>query len=402
LLMCGDYNVSEPMRDLLNELGGDFHQEQSMVIDHSVYDRVLDDGSHTVLAVPSQAFADAIINYHAIFSLNINSNTNRVASASSSLSSSSSSHTTMTTRIATPLLNGSPILYHGVGHTISQSPRHWMKLLSGLPSSTYSYYSHSLSSLSSSSSSSSKSSSASSSTDVQEYPESTGGDTCLVTAIQSRNNGRIIISGSMSLFSNAFINAHVHAYDTVTQHLTHYNYSSNFIFIDAVSSWLTHQKAVIKAENLTHHLHITQVNDNNAIVINPASYRIGDDISFRVVLSEFSGSCNCWLPFIEDNVQVELVMIDPYIRATLKNTGSGVYTARLRVPDVAGVYKFRVSYNDYAYSSLLIEHQVAVHPYQHDQFERFILAALPYYVTVATTMAAFATISIIFLYQPQG
>lgn len=37
-------------------------------------------------------------------------------------------------------------------------------------------------------------------------------------------------------------------------------------------------------------------------------------------------------------------------------------------------------------------------PYRHDEYERFILAAYPYYASAASTMAAFLVLGLAFLY----
>lgn len=37
---------------------------------------------------------------------------------------------------------------------------------------------------------------------IEEYPQSAGKDTLLVTALQARNNARVVFSGSLDLFSD--------------------------------------------------------------------------------------------------------------------------------------------------------------------------------------------------------
>ena len=43
--------------------------------------------------------------------------------------------------------------------------------------------------------------------------------------------------------------------------------------------------------------------------------------------------------------------------------------------------------------------QVSVRPYRHNEFERFLVAAYPYYMSVFSTMAAFFVFGIVFLYH---
>ena len=43
--------------------------------------------------------------------------------------------------------------------------------------------------------------------------------------------------------------------------------------------------------------------------------------------------------------------------------------------------------------------QVSVRPFRHNEFERFLTAAYPYYASVLSTMAAFFIFSLVFLYH---
>jgi len=85
----------------------------------------------------------------------------------------------------------SPILFSGVGHAYSganadSSPLLY-KVLTGSPS-TYSHVPNQR---------------------VKTYPQSAGRDTLLVTAMQTRNNGRVVFSGSLDLFSNNYFSSNV-------------------------------------------------------------------------------------------------------------------------------------------------------------------------------------------------
>ena len=43
--------------------------------------------------------------------------------------------------------------------------------------------------------------------------------------------------------------------------------------------------------------------------------------------------------------------------------------------------------------------QVSVRPFRHNEFERFLVAAYPYYASVFSTMAAFFLFGFVFLYH---
>jgi hypothetical protein len=165
-------------------------------------------------------------------------------------------------------------------------------------------------------------------------------------------------------------------------------------------------------------------------------------------------------------VQVEFVMLDPYVRATLAHDGAGRFSARVKVPDTYGVFKWVLDYRRLGYSYIemtggwvavgvdqwrggsrwvwggvggdvnlsvllwrwgplgapaapatrpacstclpacppaclpacLPAETVPVRPFKHDEYERFILQAYPYYASVASMMAGFLVLGALFLY----
>lgn len=110
-----------------------------------------------------------------------------------------------------------------------------------------------------------------------------------------------------------------------------------------------------------------------------------------------------WKPFTADDIQLEFVRIDPFIRTTLKRKPNGAYEARFRIPDVYGVYQFKVDYDRVGYTRLYSTTQVSVRPLQHTQYERFIPNAYPYYVSAFSMMAGLFLFSFVFLhYKEEG
>ena len=49
-----------------------------------------------------------------------------------------------------------------------------------------------------------------------------------------------------------------------------------------------------------------------------------------------------WVPYKDDDVKLEFVMLDPYVRAPLVHDNKGVYYTAFKVPDVWGVFQFKV------------------------------------------------------------
>lgn len=105
-----------------------------------------------------------------------------------------------------------------------------------------------------------------------------------------------------------------------------------------------------------------------------------------------------WKPFTADDIQLEFVRIDPFVRTTLKRKPNGVYEARFKIPDVYGVYQFKVDYDRIGYTRLYSTTQVSVRPLQHIQYERFIPSAYPYYVSAFSMMAGLFIFSFVFLH----
>jgi hypothetical protein len=77
-----------------------------------------------------------------------------------------------------------------------------------------------------------------------------------------------------------------------------------------------------------------------------------------------------WVPYDADDVQLEFVRIDPFVRTTLKRKQGGKYEARFKIPDVYGVYQFKVDYNRVGYTHLFSTTQVR----DSDQFMANILS----------------------------
>ena len=111
-----------------------------------------------------------------------------------------------------------------------------------------------------------------------------------------------------------------------------------------------------------------------------ATYRVRDDVAFSLTLEEWDGPSRAWVPYVASDVQAELVMLNPYVRKRLVAAdASGRYSAKLRVPDVIGIYSFRVAYYRTGLTPVEVTEVVSVRPFLHNEFERFIPQAYPYY-----------------------
>ena len=129
-------------------------------------------------------------------------------------------------------------------------------------------------------------------------------------------------------------------------------------------------------------------------------YRIKDDIIYSLIIEEYDGEKGGWGPYHADDVQLEFVMLDPHVRTFLEcEKETGRFWKLFKVPDTYGVFKFRILYRRPGVSVLAVNTQVSVRPFNHDEYERFIFSAFPYYASAFSMMAGFLVFGVAFLYS---
>jgi len=187
----------------------------------------------------------------------------------------------------------------------------------------------------------------------------------------------------LEMFSDKFLNSPVQKFGETKQ----YPRSGNLELVNSLSQWVLMEKGVLRVKSVDHH--------RKGEKKPPAAYTIMDDVVFSIEIEELKNGK--WEPYVANDIQMEFVRIDPFVRQTLKNKG-GKYVAEFRLPDVYGVFKFVVDYQRLGYSYLFSSSQVSVRPLQHTQYERFILSAYPYYAGAASMMAGVLLLSCVFLH----
>ena len=256
-----------------------------------------------------------------------------------------------------------PILFRGLAHSVNPSSELVVKVLSGSPSAF----------------------SGKIDAEITDNPNLTGASISLVSVVQARNNARVFISGSLELFSNKFFESSVQEAGSKKKH----EKSGNQQFAVELTKWTFHERGHLKAVNVHHH----KIGETNE----PAMYRITDQAEYSVEIYEWTGKE--WQPYQADDVQVQFYMMSPYVLKTLSHNGKGLYSTQFQVPDVYGVFQFKVEYRRLGYSTLSLAKQIPVRPFRHDEYERFIPSAFPYYAGSFSTMAAFFVFGIVFLYH---
>ncbi|CAI5746142.1 unnamed protein product [Peronospora destructor] len=220
----------------------------------------------------------------------------------------------------------------------------------------------------------------------------------LVTAVQGRNNARLIFSGSLDLFSDKYLDNKKYA---------------NAEFVDAVTKWGFQESGVLRMTNVKHHREdgsqpAKMLRDANRgdqpITLYPDAevardslvYRVKDNLTYSLDLHELKDGK--WRPYEADDVQLEFVMLDPHVRKTLTHDNKGHFSVTFEAPDVYGIFLFRVLYRRLGLSTIYTTTQVSLRPFKHDEYERFIPAAYPYYASAFSMMVGVFLFSVYFLF----
>lgn len=321
LLITGNINTGEVLREIASECGFEVDEEGSMVIDHLNFDATMDAGQH-----------------------------NLVVSDASNL-------------IKSELIVGgvkAPLLYRGAGILADPSNPLVLGILTGSSSS----YTHNPEE------------------PIREYPHATGKNTLLIAGLQARNNARVVFAGSLEFFSDEFFNAKISRNGGAPES------TGNAELAETLSLWCFKERGLLRLDSVNHHL----VGEKSP----PEFYTIREMVEFSMQVSEKKDGA--WVPFKGTDVQVEFVRIDPFVRATLNNKGGRV-SAQFKIPDVYGVYQFRVNHNRVGYTRIQSVTQVSVRPLRHNQYERFIPSAYPYYASAFSMMAGVFVFALVFLHM---
>lgn len=227
-----------------------------------------------------------------------------------------------------------------------------------------------------------------------------GGAAALVSLVQARNNARVMVAGSLDMFSDELFSTSVTVADTGKS----YPKSGNEAFAVAAALWTFQQRGVLEASAPRHRK--VGAGPAAAAEESPGLYRVNDDAEFEIDIFEVTGAAKEGggerRPYAADDVQLSFTMLDPHVRQPLVPLGNGTFRLAFKVPDVYGVFKYTVDYARRGYSYVNLQKVVPVRPFQHDEYERFLPAAYPYYASALSTMAAFFALGWVYLYGAGG
>ncbi|KAH0843392.1 LOW QUALITY PROTEIN: hypothetical protein HID58_092060 [Brassica napus] len=81
--------------------------------------------------------------------------------------------------------------------------------------------------------------------------------------------------------------------------------------------------------------------------------------------------------------------LSPYVLKTLSTDKKGLFHTSFKVPDVYGVLQFKVEYKKLGYTKFSLSKQIPVKLYRHNEYQRFIPTAYPYYGACHTSLFFF-------------
>ncbi|GAA5905555.1 hypothetical protein JCM6882_004785 [Rhodosporidiobolus microsporus] len=205
-----------------------------------------------------------------------------------------------------------------------------------------------------------------------------GSSAALVSTFQARNNARVGFVGSAEIFSDGFLSLDGRP-------------TGNLPFLLDLARFVFQQTGQLRVESSKH------VNAATGEEGAPM-YKVGTEVTYLVKISS-SPDVPSPLP---GALQAEFTMLDPHLRVPLlplphsshppSLPNSTVYGATFRAPDRHGVFTLSLSYlrPQLGLTFLTDTHTVSVTPPNHNEYDRFIVGATPYYVGAASVSVGFA------------
>ncbi len=217
--------------------------------------------------------------------------------------------------------------------------------------------------------------------DARPPPLAMGSSVGIVSAMQARNSARVVFVGSESICSDEYFALN----------------SQNVEFCDDISKWTFREKGVLRMSNLRSH----KLGEEK--IGQPYMYRVQDEIVFMIDIEEYIDGV--WRPYIAKDVQLEFVMLDPHLRMFLDPPSSKeapiTYRKVFKSPDVYGVFKFKINYSRVGYNALHVEDLAPLRNFKHNDYERFIWCATPYYASCLLVPVMLLILSVAFLYHKE-
>lgn len=203
---------------------------------------------------------------------------------------------------------------------------------------------------------------------VTALPHESGSATVLAATLSTRGGARFAYFGSLDALSDEVFEAAGAAHASA---------------VTSLAAWAFGHRGVLRAHHLRYWTQREDAEENG--------FRVKDDITVNLDVQVWDGDRGLWGEFAVDDMQLEFVMLNPWVRTRLLPAGNGdnsTYSAIVPVPDQIGIYKFRIAYYRPGVSGLELEEVVPIRPFLHNEYRRFIPMAYPYYAACFTMLAS--------------
>ncbi|KAH8162659.1 hypothetical protein CIB48_g5586 [Xylaria polymorpha] len=224
-----------------------------------------------------------------------------------------------------------------------------------------------------------------------------GSQLSLVSALQARNSARFTVVGSADMLSDKWFDAQVKKIGEEDSVRT-----VNRDFAKAVSGWTFQEIGVLRVNWVEHHLNEQGLSNTS----NPKIYRIKNDVTYSISLSEYSW--DKYIPFTVpegDELQLEFSMLSPFYRLklspTISSEDSTTYSVSFKLPDQHGIFNFLVNYKRPFLSNVFEKNTVSVRHFAHDEWPRsFVISgAWPWIAGIGVTVTGWLGFCAVWLYS---
>ncbi|MPC73498.1 Dolichyl-diphosphooligosaccharide--protein glycosyltransferase subunit [Portunus trituberculatus] len=103
-----------------------------------------------------------------------------------------------------------------------------------------------------------------------------------------------------------------------------YERSGNGRVVEALSRWVFMEEGVLRVVSIDHHL--------QAQSEPPVAYTIKDDVEYKIKVERLVEGT--WKPYVANDMQMEFVRIDPFVRLTMTPSTSGLFSVKFKVMSI--------------------------------------------------------------------
>ncbi|KAF1742095.1 hypothetical protein MXB_1193, partial [Myxobolus squamalis] len=209
-----------------------------------------------------------------------------------------------------------------------------------------------------------------------------GTSAILVGGVEMRNSARAVLMGSVDALSDKWIYfSHDRIFFSTIPHgfdqrkfLT--VQPGNLAFFTSLCEWAFQRNGVLRVLNPSH----TLVSSGTSL----DEYIVETLLEYSITVQQLDNGI--WKPYVVDDMQLEVTRLTTFGRVTYNSTTDGVYTARFYAPDFIGIYGLHTRYRKLGFTTLDHQVKIIIRPRRHNDYDRIIRGAWPYYLTAFLMM----------------